>query len=105
MAKDNAFSTHKNEVALINYLLEHVSAAGDSKSFKGAVWKGASKQMPAVTKGGPKTPTSCKYKYGNVHASLPVSSAKPNAHHSFKRPMGLSRPFRQYLGGSGKAYR
>ena len=101
MANENAFWTHEDEVALIYYLLDHSSAAGDGKSFKNTMWKGASEKMPVIMKGGPKTPASCKYKYGNVCTPLSMSLSVADIYDSFEKSTVSLGPFRESQGGPG----
>lgn len=79
MAKDKAHWTTSDEQALLDYLLNLDPKAGDGKNFKSVVWTGASALLaPLVTKGAPKTASSCKNKWGNVrrHASILFLSSK-----------------------------
>lgn len=68
MAGDKACWTTTDEGALLDYLLTLDVTARDGKNFKPFIWSGASVMLaPLVTKGSPKTASSCKNKWGNVH--------------------------------------
>jgi len=68
---DNAFWTRPDEDALLAYLGTLGPTAGDGGNFKPIVWNGASTTLtPLITKGGPKTAGSCKYKWGNVRVQI-----------------------------------
>ena len=56
--------TPADELALINFLLDHKAEAGDGGSFKGNIWNAAAVEMlKHTTKGGTKVATKCKAKY------------------------------------------
>ena len=62
-----AFWTQDNEVALINYLINHKSEAGNGGNFKTNVFVGASQELTkTVSCGGLKTPAACKSKWAWV---------------------------------------
>jgi len=55
--------------ALIIFLQDHLSEAGDGKNFKTAMWNAAAVHMIAhCVKGGAKTAVACKNKYARVCA-------------------------------------
>jgi len=56
-----------NELALINFLLNHKAEAGDGGSFKPNIWNAAAVEMLKHTaKGGTKVAGKCKAKYISV---------------------------------------
>jgi len=80
---DNAVWTKADEVALIDYLQDLEPTAGDGGNFRVFVWTGASEKLsPLIMKGGPKTPGSCKYKWGNVCVFLLYLHWLIDNHHS-----------------------
>ena len=57
----------KDEIQLINFLIEHKAEAGDSATFKDSIFRAASEHMEKTcTKGGPKTFDRCHTKWGRV---------------------------------------
>jgi len=69
-----AFWTQNDEVALINYLIDHKSEAGDGANFKTNVFVGASQELTkTVSCGGLKTPAACKSKWAWVSTDSPVA--------------------------------
>jgi hypothetical protein len=59
--------TDADELAFINFLLEHKAEAGDGGSFKANIWNAAAAEMlKHTTKGGPKVAGKCKAKYVSV---------------------------------------
>ena len=57
----------KDEIALINFLIEHKAEAGDSATFKSVVWDAASQLLKkSRVKGGPKTSKVCSDKWTRV---------------------------------------
>lgn len=63
----NASWTVADETALINYLAEHIAAAGDGLNFKIATLRGACAEVnKGRTQGGPKTAKGCKQKWSTV---------------------------------------
>ena len=56
-----------DETALINYLIENRSQAGDGSNFMDTVWSGIAPVLEAQrTEGGVKTAKKCKKKWGQV---------------------------------------
>jgi hypothetical protein len=56
--------TDGDELALINFLLDHKAEAGDGGSFKPNIWNAAAVEMlKHTTKGGTKVAGKCKAKY------------------------------------------
>jgi hypothetical protein len=56
--------TDSDELALINFLLDHKAEAGDGGSFKSNIWNAAAVEMlKHTTKGGIKVAAKCKAKY------------------------------------------
>ena len=59
--------TDADELALINFLVDHKAEAGDGGSFKADVWNAAAAEMlKHTTKGGIKVAAKCKAKYVTV---------------------------------------
>jgi hypothetical protein len=59
--------TVDDELALINFLLDHKAEAGDGGSFKATTWNAAAVEMlKHTTRGGIKVATKCKAKYVSV---------------------------------------
>ncbi|KAF7358447.1 hypothetical protein MVEN_00895200 [Mycena venus] len=53
-----------DEKRFIEYLIEHVTEAGDNKNFKASTFRGAADHLELTrTRGGPKTAKSCEQKY------------------------------------------
>lgn len=68
---DRAHWSAADESALVFFLLEHKSEAGDGANFKAQTWKAAAEVLgKTVAKGGPKTAASCKNKWQRVHHNL-----------------------------------
>jgi hypothetical protein len=60
-----------DELALINFLLDHKAESGDGGSFKSNIWNAAAAEMVKhTTKGGIKVAAKCKAKYVLVHTML-----------------------------------
>ena len=58
----------KDEIQLINFLIEHKAEAGDSATFKPVIWNAATQLLEkSRVKGGPKTSKSCSDKWTRVH--------------------------------------
>ncbi|KAJ7787552.1 hypothetical protein B0H13DRAFT_1516628, partial [Mycena leptocephala] len=56
-----------DEKELIEYLVDHISEAGDNKNFKPKTFKGAADHVELIrTRGGPKTHKSCSQKYNTL---------------------------------------
>ncbi|KAJ7811103.1 hypothetical protein B0H13DRAFT_2384147 [Mycena leptocephala] len=56
-----------DEKELIEYLVDHISEAGDNKNFKPKTFKGAADHVELIrTRGGPKTYKSCSQKYNTL---------------------------------------
>lgn len=72
MAKDNpAHWTIEDEVVLIDFLLLHAAAAGDSGNFKMVTFNAAAPVVDAKrAKGGPKTAKACQNKYNSVYPTI-----------------------------------
>jgi hypothetical protein len=89
---DNAFWTKTDEDALIDYLEALGPTAGDGGNFKSFIWNGASTTLaPLVSRGGPKTANSCKYKWGNVHMSLIAIFVSIQTLHQLKKIYAVIR--------------
>ncbi|KAH9947460.1 hypothetical protein B0H21DRAFT_891281 [Amylocystis lapponica] len=81
MAGENAFWTSDDELALVNFLLEHQAEGGDGANFKKSTFQAAAAMLePLRTKGAPKGCESCKNKwqklrktYHTVHALMEQS--------------------------------
>jgi len=59
--------SEKDEIELINFLIEHKAEAGDSATFKSVVWNAASQLLEkSRVKGGPKTSKACSDKWTRV---------------------------------------
>ena len=59
--------SEKEEIELINFLIEHKAEAGDSVTFKAPVWNAASQLLEkSRVKGGPKTSKACSDKWLRV---------------------------------------
>jgi len=59
-----------DKAELINFLLDCQAEAGNSATFKPAVWNAAALHLePFWTKGGPKTANSCSSKWTWVRAT------------------------------------
>lgn len=56
-----------DEIALIEYIAEHKSEAGEGMKFKASFWTGAAKKMVSHSAmGGVKTPQGCSSKWDRV---------------------------------------
>jgi hypothetical protein len=56
--------TDADELAFINFLLDHIAEAGDGGSFKANIWNAAAVEiLKHTTKGGTKVAGKCKAKY------------------------------------------
>ncbi|KAG6819327.1 hypothetical protein H0H93_012870 [Arthromyces matolae] len=65
-----------DEKLLLQYLIEHKSEAGDGMSFKKPTFTGAAEKVnEIITKGGRKTPDSCKNKYRSLKMTYELVSA------------------------------
>ncbi|KAJ7200242.1 hypothetical protein B0H12DRAFT_962177, partial [Mycena haematopus] len=64
----NAHWTERNEIKLLNHLIENRAAAGDGITFKKPTWTSAAVAVneDEHVKGGPKTADSCKSKFQKV---------------------------------------
>jgi hypothetical protein len=59
------------EVALINFLIDHKAKAGDSATFKPVIWRAAGLHLESMcTKGAPKTDSKCMSKWTRVRSDL-----------------------------------
>lgn len=59
--------TIPDEEALMEFLIEHKSEAGDGNNFKKALWTSAATHLNTIkTRGAPKTADSCRAKYKAV---------------------------------------
>jgi hypothetical protein len=59
--------SEEDETELVNFLLDRQAEAGDSATFKPAVWNAAALHLEQFrTKGGPKTANSCSSKWNRV---------------------------------------
>jgi hypothetical protein len=71
LSTPKAIWTTDDESALIAFLIEHKSKAGDGTNFKSSVWNAAVEEMAKYsTKGGPKSANSCKSKWTQVCSSI-----------------------------------
>ena len=62
--------SEKEEIELINFLIEHKAEGGDSVTFKAPVWNAASQLLEkSCVKGGPKTSKACSDKWMRVHGT------------------------------------
>ena len=63
--------TIEDESALISFLIEHKSEAGDGVDFKQPTWVSAAQELAKRVphKGAPKTADSCKNKWSKVQIS------------------------------------
>lgn len=63
--------TEADEIALIDYIMEHKAEAGDAMKFKSSFWSGAAKEMLLHSAfGGVKTPQGCSSKWDRVRSKL-----------------------------------
>jgi hypothetical protein len=63
---DRSTWTHDDETRLIQFLIEHPTAAGGA-NFNASTWNAAAEELSKhVTKGAVKTATSCKGKWDRV---------------------------------------
>jgi len=59
--------SEKDEIELINFLIEHKAEAGDSATFKPVIWNAASQLLEkSRVKGGSKTSKACSDKWTRV---------------------------------------
>jgi hypothetical protein len=66
---DRSIWTLEDESQLIHFLLDHKAEAGDGANFKTTIWNAAAEELSKhVSKGGPKTPGSCRSKWDRVRA-------------------------------------
>jgi hypothetical protein len=64
--------SEKDEIQLIDFLIERRAAAGDSATFKAPVWNAASQLLEkSRIKGGPKTNKACSDKWTRVRRTAP----------------------------------
>ena len=64
VAEPRCHWTDADELAFINFLLDHKAEAGDGGSFKANIWNAAAVEMlKHTTKGGTKVAGKCKAKY------------------------------------------
>lgn len=69
--------TEADELALINFLLDHKADAGDGYNFKPVTWNAAAVEMlKHTTKGGIKVASKCKAKYVAVRLHTLFCSIK-----------------------------
>jgi hypothetical protein len=64
--------SEKDEIKLINFLIERRAVAGDLATFKAPVWNAASQLLEkSRVKGGPKTSKACSDKWTRVCRTAP----------------------------------
>ena len=64
---DRSIWTTEDKTHLVQFLVDRRAEAGDGANFKMTVWNAAGEELSKhVTKGGPKTATSCKSKWDRV---------------------------------------
>ena len=70
IGKSRADWSLEDEKELIDFLMDRKAEAGDSATFKPAVWNAVARHMePFWKKGGPKTAGACASKWSRVHAT------------------------------------
>jgi hypothetical protein len=100
MAKDTAACwTAGDEVLLLNFLVDHASAAGDGGNFKMTTFTAAAAVVDSKrTKGGPKTAKACQNKWNMVQWLYSLNLLQSNyfsaAPSSFSRYPGHQSPVR-----------
>jgi hypothetical protein len=63
--------TEADEIALIEYIADHKSEAGDGMKFKASFWSGAANEMVSHSAlGGVKTSQGCSSKWDRVRTKL-----------------------------------
>jgi len=79
--------TPKEELAFVNFLIEHKSKAGDGRNFKVATFqKAAAHLAPLLERGAIKTQKSCRNKYSAVHHLSRINS--PSRHLQYSSSAG-----------------